>query len=317
MIKRIPLNDLTRPEVLARRQHYIGASEVAIPCGESHYGSEAELYAEKKGLRPPRIDGGVLRRGRWGEAAAFEALADERPEWPVVRANVQVVDEERRQECLPDGFAERNDRDGIGIVQAKTVARSVFRRWLDNPDDNIAHGSFMPPSGYVLQTVQEMKLNGCSWGVLAIVIIGEFDWHFRLFEVERNPVIEARIDYHVDRFFREYLDPGIMPPFEPQRDELLVKALFPKDAGTTIDLSGDNRALALVEDLIETQTALKRLDKQEKTIKTELQGKLKDNTFGLLADGRRLSWRLQHRRGFTVEASDYRVFRILSAKPED
>jgi len=34
---------------------------------------------------------------------------------------------------------------------------------------------------------------------------------------ERNQALEDRIDYHVERFFRDYLDPGIMPPFELPR----------------------------------------------------------------------------------------------------
>jgi hypothetical protein len=122
------------------------------------------------------------------------------------------------------------------------------------------------------------------------------------------------MNYHAAKFFEDYFDPGIMPPFEPLRDEALVRALYPKDDGNEIDLTRDNRALALVEDLIETQRASKRLMQQERAIKTELCAKLGEHSFGRLADGRRLSWRLQHRKAYSVEATDYRVLRILSAK---
>ena len=74
-IERIPLDD-DRDAWLATRSGFVNASEMATVCGEASYGSLAELYAEKKGLRPPLIDSGVLRRGRWGEAAVFQALAD-------------------------------------------------------------------------------------------------------------------------------------------------------------------------------------------------------------------------------------------------
>ena len=113
---------LSRDHGLAERLGYIGSSEVAIPLGLARYGSLAELYAEKKGLRQPLVDNGVLRRGRWGEAAVFQALRDERPEWDVVRAAVHVRDTEHRFACTPDGFANRPDREGIGILEGKVIA---------------------------------------------------------------------------------------------------------------------------------------------------------------------------------------------------
>ena len=112
-----------------------------------------------------------------------------------------------------------------------------------------------------------------------------------MFEVERDQEIEDRIKYNVLKFWHDYLDPNIMPPFDPQRDERLVKLLYPKDTGTTIDLTRDNRALALAEDLVLKQAGRKRLDTEIDGIKTELQGKIGDNSFATLADGRRLSWR--------------------------
>src|SRR4029077_3668957 len=174
-----------------------------------------------------------------------------------------------------------------------------------------------PLPAYRMQTVFEMKLNGLSWGVLAVLIIGEFSYAFRLFDIERDPVLEDLMDYHVKEFFERYLDPGIMPPFEPARDAELVKALYPYDTGEAIDLTGDNRTSALVDDLIETQAALKRLDAQEKEIKTELQGKMQENTFALVSGGRCLSWRQQNRKAYTVQPATFRVLRLLKKIPEE
>jgi predicted phage-related endonuclease len=306
----------SRDHGLAERRDYIGGTEVPIVLGEGSYGSAAELYAEKKGLRPPLIDSGVLRRGRWGEAAVFEALAEERPEWNVQRARVHVRDTEHRFACTPDGFATAPDRDGIGIVEGKVIARSRYRGWLDFPDDHIS-GPATPPTAYTLQTLTGMMLNDCSWGVLAVLINSEFDWTLRLFDVERNPAIEDRILDRVDAFWRDHLDANVMPPFEPQRDAELVRLLYPKDNGTEIDLTGDNRTLTLVDEWTETSAALKRLKDSEKAIKTELQGKLGEHTFGRLADGRRLSWKHQHRKAHTVAASDFRVLRLHNNTKED
>jgi hypothetical protein len=97
----------------------------------------------------------------------------------------------------------------------------------------------------------------------------------------------------------------------------LVRALYRQDNGAEIDLSGDNRALAAVDELIETQAACKRMQKAERALKTELCAKLGNASAGRLADGRRLSWRMQHRKAYSVAASDYRVFRILNSKDVD
>jgi predicted phage-related endonuclease len=316
MIERIEIDD--GYGWLAERQRYIGASEVATVCGVAAYGSLAELYAEKKGLRPPLADSGVLRRGRWGESAVFQALADERPEWDVQRARVHVIDQERRLACTPDGFATAPDRDGFGLVQAKVVSRSVYRqKWLDDPEGPF-DGPAEPPAHFRLQTVCERMLNAdrCPWAVLAVLINGEYDWSFRLFDIEPDPLLEGRICYDVAAFLRNHLDQGIMPPFEPQRDEALVKLLFPHDDGTEIDLTSDFRALVAADELTETQEALKRLNATEKALKTELTGKLGAATYGRLADGRRLSWKQQQRKGYVVEASTFRVFRVLKeARP--
>jgi len=313
MIERVNLT--SRQEWLADRLRFINASEIACVCGEASWGSLAELYAEKKGLRPPRLDNAAMRRGRWGESSVFEALAEERAEWDVTRARVHVRCLDRRLACTPDGFAAAPDRDGIGIVQAKVISRSVFRnKWLNDPTDNVAYGEATPPTEYRLQALTEVMLNELRWGILAVLVNGEYEWNLRLFDIERDEVTEARIEFNAARFWREHLDANVMPPFEPQRDAELVRALYPKDDGTEVDLTGDNRVLQLVEDWQQVKTALKRLDDTERGIKVELLGKIGAHSFARLADGHRLSCKLQHRKAHTVPAADFRVLRIVAAK---
>jgi predicted phage-related endonuclease len=314
-IERIEITD--RETWLKLRLGNVSASEVAIVCGEGHFGSLAELYAEKKGLRPPLVDTGVLRRGRWGEAAVFEALAEENPSWEVLRSKIYLVDRERRLGATPDGFALRPDRDGRGIVQAKVISRGVFkRRWLADEDASIADGDADLPIYYRLQVLTEMLLSECAWGVLAVLVAGEFDMVLRIFDIERDAELEATILANVEAFWRDYFDPGIMPAFEPLRDERLIKALFPKDNGSIIDLASNNRVGELTDQLIETRAAVSRMKKTEQAAATELQGIMQDHSYGRLLDGRVVSWKQQHRRGYTVAAADYRVLKILSKMPQ-
>lgn len=316
-LKRYPRNEMTREQWLDARLANINASEAAVVCGVAPWGSPAVLFAEKKGLRPPLADNAIFRRGRWGEASVFEALAEIYPDWEIVRASVYAVDEDKRQGSTPDGFARRPEERGVGAIQTKVISRSVFRqKYLDDPADDIRSGAATLPPAYRIQTLQDMRINECEWGCVPILVVGEYDWTFRIFDVERDPVLEARIDHLIAQFFADYLDPGIMPPFEPTRDSELIRQLYPRDDGTTIDLREDNRAMQLVDDLAEVSAALKRMKDRKDEITTELEGKLAAHTFGLLADGRCLANKLQRRKAHPVKASEFRVLRVLKNAPE-
>src|SRR5215470_12695651 len=103
---RVPIDDID--QWLSDRRHYIGSSEVPIVCHvDGHFASRAMLFAEKKGLRPPRQDNAAMRRGRLGEGACIEALCDERPDWQILRAKVHVIDPDLRLACTPDAAALR------------------------------------------------------------------------------------------------------------------------------------------------------------------------------------------------------------------
>lgn len=322
-VERIPIVD--RTSWLEQRAPFINASEVATVCGLGPFGSLAELYATKKGLRPPRQDTALLQRGRWLEYAVFEALAEQRPDWHAKRAAIYLLDRERRLGCTPDGFAYDTDRGSVddvmprgrGVIQAKVISRTVFRRrWLLDEADRIEDGEAEPPIYYVLQTLTEMALSECSWGALAVLVTGEFDAVLRIFELERDDNREALVFESVRQFWHDHLDPGIMPAFDPQRDEALIRALYPKSDGALIDLSTDNRALAAVEEMTESQVALTRLSKTVSALKAELTAKLGANSYGLLNDGRCLSFKSQHRKAYSVAAADYRVLRVLKKMPQ-
>jgi predicted phage-related endonuclease len=260
----------------------------------------------------------VLRRGRWGEPAVFEAIAEERPDWQVTRASVYLIDRERRMGATPDGFARRPDRDGFGVVQAKVISRSVFkRRWLRDETAAIADGDADVPAYYRLQVLAEMRLSECEWGVLAVLVVSEFDMVLRLFEIEPDIELEASMLTGVETFWREYFDPGIMPPFIPQRDAALIKALYPRDTGAVIDLSSNNRVAEIADSLVDIRDVLKSLGKNEKIIAAELYAMLGENSYGKLADGRVVCWKSYQRRGYTVAPSNPRVLKILQQMPRN
>lgn len=318
MIERIPVDPSRDPASWhALRRQAVTASDVPAVCGEGMFGSAARVWAEKRGLLPPTEMNDAMRRGRWGEAAVVEALIDERPEWQLRRAKMFLLDRAARLGATPDCAAIIPEHEGVTIIQAKVVARKVFElKWLADPDDD-PHDLYAPaaaPLGYQLQTLTESMLAEAAHGIIAALIVDEWRWTLRLFDVPRHPGAEAMIRDRVAGFWANYLDPGVQPPIDAERDSELIGLLYPQDQGTTIDLSGDNELPELVATREKLKAAIKSAEGLCKSADTSIKAKLGENTFGRLADGRLISWKRQERSGFEVAPTAFRVLRILKAQ---
>lgn len=190
VIERIPIT--SRKQWLGLRQQDITATDVPAVCGHGLFNSAAEVFAGKTGLISPAKETSIMRKGRWGEAAVFSAIADELPHWDVRRAKVYLRDPNAHLGCTPDGVAISPERDGIGIIQAKVIARPVFiRDWCDGEDNDDAPVN--APMAYQLQTLTESMLAFASWAVIAVLAHDAYNWSLRLVPVERHPGAEAMI----------------------------------------------------------------------------------------------------------------------------
>jgi predicted phage-related endonuclease len=311
-IERIPI--VNRVQWLGLRAHDVTASDVPAVCGEGLYGSAAKVWAEKRGLIPPAEMTEAMKRGRWGEAAVFEALADEHTDWELRRAKVYLRDPSARLGATPDGVALVPGRDGVVIVQAKVIIESVFKRdWLVDGETDVQSGEATPPLAYQLQTLTEMMLSDATCGVLAVLVVG-YTWTLRTFWIERHPDAEQMIRSKVAAFWANYLDAGVPPPIDPERDEGLVRMLYPRDDGTEIDLRGDNAMPGLVDARADIKARIKLDEDHLETVECDIKGKLGSHTYGRLADGRVVSWKLQDRKGYEVKAISFRVLRVTGAK---
>lgn len=307
----------SREQWLALRALYVTASDVPAVCGDGMFGSPARVWASKRGMIPMQEENAAMQRGRWGEAAVFEAMAELHPHLEIRRAKVFLRDAARRMGCTPDGVAIDPNRDGLGILQCKVVAAPVFRaKWLadegDDPHDLDAAAT--APLAYQLQTITESMLAAADWAALAVLVIDTFRWTLRMFDVPRHEVAEARILDRVAHFWSAYLDPGIQPPIDPEMDSELVKQLWPRDDGTTIDLSGHNQIMELVDRRDALGATIKVDEAAKKEADTAIKAIIGDHTYGEMPDGRTISYKLQHRKGFEVAPTSFRVLRVSRAK---
>lgn len=311
-IERIQITD--RTTWLALRARDITASDVPAVCGEGVYGTAAQVWAHKRGMIPAQEMTEPMKRGIWFEPAVFEALAMEQPTWELRRAKVYLRDPDARLGATPDGVAIDPERPGIGVIQAKVVSEQAFRdKWLESADDD-PHDPFAaarPPMGYELQTLTEAMLADAQWGMVGALIVGGWKCSLRLFPIERHDGAEARIRERVAHFWKTYLDAGVQPPIDPDRDEGLLKALHPKDDGSEIDLSGDNELPGVVQDLVAARDVKKNAEARERAAKAIIFDKIGPAAFARLADGRRISAKTTHRSSYVVDATEFRMLKVL------
>jgi predicted phage-related endonuclease len=298
-IERRPIT--SRAEWLDWRLQDVTASDIGALFGVHPYRKSAlSVWADKMGLTEGMGDSAVLQRGRWGEAAVIEMLADERPTWAVRRSKVYLRDPTIRLGATPDAEAIDPERDGRGVVQCKIVAESVFdREWTNGA----------PPLGFQLQTLTEMMLEGAAWGAIAALVMTPYEWPPVIFELKRHEAAEGRIRAAVATFWSNF-EAGLAPALDPENDAETVKAMYPKaELKAPLDLSGDNELPARLATRATLQRLVKNAEKQIDEIETVVKAKLGPHERAI-APGWRISWKNEHRKGHIVAPSDPRVLRV-------
>lgn len=316
-IERIPVDpSRDRSTWLALRQRDITASDVPAVCGEGMFGSAARVWAEKRGLIGAAEMTEPMKRGLWGEAAVFEAISWEYPDWDIRRAKVYLRNPEIGIGATPDGVAIVPNLPGLTIIQAKVISAPVFQSDWIGPDADIDDESapITAPFAYQLQTLTESMLSDAQQAFIAALVVDTFKWRLRMIPVQRHAAAESRICENVVTFRKKYLETGVQPPMDPELDEDLVKKLYPDDDGTEVDLSGDNQLPEFVSLLEDARARKKAAESDEKTAKTGIAEKIGSASIARIADGRRVSFKAQERKGYYVEPTSYRVMRVLKGK---
>jgi predicted phage-related endonuclease len=285
-------------EWLSRRRANINGSEVAALFRRNPYLTPFALYADKAGLAELATpDSEVLRRGRILEPAVAAGVQEERPQWRIEKAAEYVWSPSWRLGCTPDFYARCPDM-GLGVVQAKTVAKPVF-------DEDWAEG---PPQWIILQTLQEMMLTGASWGAIAVLVMSSYTVDIQIWEFKRHQAAEKRIIATAKAFWKDVAT-GKPPEAEWGRDDEVIRALYPRDNGTIIDLSADGRMAQLLEDYEQLSTMGRNAENRLRAVKAEIAAKL-GNAAAATLPGWEVTHKTQKRAGYVVQDTEFRVLRI-------
>ena len=301
MIERWEITD--RSEWLQRRKPNVNGSEIGALFGVNPFMTNVALYTQKAGLAdlsPPDSD--VLRRGRIMEPAVAAAVTEEKPEWAITKAKEYIWSPEWRLGCTPDFYIHCAEH-GVGVLQAKTVAKPIFEEdWQDGP-----------PQWIVLQTLQEMMLEDVAWGVIAALVMSSYSIELRLFPFERHAAAERRMVEKAAMFWDDVAS-RTQPKYNFDQDADVIKALFPRANGKTIDLSLDNRMATLLDEHEYLSAVGRRAEKRLKATKAEIAAKMGDASAAIVPGWESVTFKNQERAGFTVAPTSFRVLRTKRAE---
>lgn len=305
MIERRPIAD--REQWLEWRREDVTASRVGALFGAHPYETALRLYAEKRGVEFPNEDTKTMRRGRWLEPAVAKAVEEMRPDWKLEAPNVYLRDPDIRLGATPDFYIHDPVR-GLGVLQCKTVAPSVYARdW---------HNGSEIPFWITLQALTEMMLADAAFGAVAALLVDPHNMDVAILDVPRHPAGEDKIVAAVKEFWRQVII-GIEPDPDFSRDAEVIKLLMPRETpGKAVDFSGHNELPAMLEERADLMAVIKDADDRCSEIETEIKYLLGDAEVGNGLSDWKITYRVQKRAGYTVAPKEPRVLLIKDKRPQ-
>ncbi|MBO0715738.1 MAG: YqaJ viral recombinase family protein [Rhizobiales bacterium] len=297
----------SREQWLALRKQDVTASVVGALFGVHPYATALRLYLMHSGIEFDESDNPVLRRGRLMESAVALAVAEKHPEWQIEKNNFYYRDTDLRLGATPD-FLIHGDPRGLGVLQTKTAAPSVFERdW---------GGGDTVPFWIQLQTLSESMLVGAAFGVVGVLQIHAFDLACGINEIARHPGAERKIADAVAKFWDDVAN-GREPDPDYGKDAALLQAIAPHEVvGKTVNLSGDNELPTLLDQREQIMTALDGYEKRKDEIETQIKFLMRDAEAITGLPDWSITWKTQHRKEFTMPAKDVRTLRIHHRKKD-
>lgn len=298
---------------LDARNSVIGASEAASIFGVGYADeSPMSVWARKRGFVESKEDTELLECGRVLQPSIIELFRRRyirlNPDHEV-NFNREPLGEYTMCRSLlhPWLGASLDDYffdDGVALVEAKNIGIFMAADWNDDE----------PPLKFHVQTQQQMAVTQTD-RCFAVGLIGgnRLVWK----EARRNDkFIAVMIEKLAE--FQELIDEGVEPSGKwIDGTEATRKALgkiHPLDNGETIALPLESGEWH--EQLATTKEQIKSLTVAEKRIENTLRQAIGDNSFGLLPDGSRYSWKHQNGRTTCSGEPDHVVktgdpFRVL------
>lgn len=279
-LKLVKTHDLDRDQWLQVRKGGIGSSDAAAAVGLNPYKSQLQLWMEKT--------------GRDGALPVVDPNDDQSPMYwgtllePIVAAHytrrtghrVRRINAVLQHSQYPWMLA-NIDREVVGasdvqILECKTAGIHGARLWR-----------YGVPEYVQLQVMHQLAVTGKQAADVAVLLGGQ---ELQVFRIERDDTLIAQL-ITLEQQFWGYVERDQEPPADGSPSaELALRCLYPRDSGTTLDLSTDLEMsgvfsdLLAVREVITTQTAL------EAQLKQRIQQRMGEATRAVFEIGE-VSWK--------------------------
>ena len=304
MIKRIPMSSKTRWH--RARSQDVTASVVAALFGSHPFMSRFELWAEKSGrAKPDTTESAAMFWGSAVENIVVDLLRKQNPGWTIIHNTAPGDywrDEEFRIGGTPDILAYDPGR-GEGVIQIKVPQLRTFRDGWKQDD-----GTIEAPLYAALQASTEAYLTGAKWAMVAALPLGAVPFVHQV-DVPLIPGVVDAVKAAAVEFW-DFVNSGDDMDPDFSLDTSTIDRLYARDGGEEIDLSRDNRTIALVKQLALEKAKAKETAGAISTIEAEIKHRMKGAAIAYLPGGDKITWREQRRDGHYIPTSRSRVLRV-------
>lgn len=298
--------NMPEAEWLALRTRGIGGSDVAAICGLSPWKSAVQVYLEKVGVAIDQEENSAMRWGKLLEPVIAEQFSRETG-MPIRRMPAILQHPENDWALANLDFLIAPEAGDEGILEVKNTSAYLAKAW----EDDVA------PQHYVLQLQWYMYVTGLKWGYFAPLIGGNRLLIDKRMDLDME-LVEPMLKICSDFWQMVVLKTPPAPDGSPAASDLM-KLLYPhvepgKIAALPEELAEDIRRLPMLQE--ELKVFQEEKETEIEAIKNKVKAVMQDAELATLDGLPAFSWKEVERKGYTVQATSYRMFKTVKPKKE-
>ena len=281
-LRLVSTKGMSREDWLKVRTQGIGSSDAATAVGLNPYQSSLELWMIKTGRDQdlPKPDPDDMSSPMyWGNV--LEPIVAEHYSRKTgnkvrrVNAVLQHPDPDKRWMLANLDYTVVGN-DDVQILECKTAGEFGARLWQDGV-----------PEYYQCQVQHQLAVTGKQTADVSVLRCGQ---DMQVFRIDRDEEVISRL-IELERQFWHYVETDTPPPADGSDSAgRALQALYPKDAGTVMDLSEDLSLCGDFDELVDIREKLSRLEQRESSLKQRIQETMGDASKAVFPSGE-VSWR--------------------------
>lgn len=298
-LRLVKTNDLSRDDWLTVRKTGIGSSDAAAAVGLNPYKSQLELWMEKTGRdgNLPKTDpNDETSPMYWGTLleAIVAAHYTKRTGHKVRRINA-VLQHPKEPWMLANLDREVVGTPDVQILECKTAGFQGSFLWREGVPEYIQ-----------LQVMHQLAVTGKPCADVAVLICGQ---DLQIHRIQRDETMISRL-VELERQFWHYVETDTQPPADGSDSaDTALRCMYPRDTGTTLDLSDDLEMSAAFSDLLAIRQVLTTNVLLEAQLKQKIQQRLGDATKAVFQTGD-VTWKR------SKDGTGFDLAKLLKDQPE-